>query len=81
MKRETPAKDSTVNVEFDGVEPGTYTIGAYNDANKNNKLDKILGIPKEQYGNSGKRTNTEPTFTKSKFEVGSEDKQIEFDIH
>lgn len=80
-KKQVPAKDTVVNINFEGVEPGTYAIGVYNDINKNNKLDKVLGIPKEQYGNSGKRTNLEPVFAKSKFEVENEDKQIEIDVH
>jgi uncharacterized protein (DUF2141 family) len=77
-----PAKENTVNVVFDGVEPGVYAIGVFNDINKNNNLDKgPFGIPKEQYGNSGEKTSRQPVFTKSKFEVGNEGKQIELQVH
>ncbi|MDX1920523.1 MAG: DUF2141 domain-containing protein [Candidatus Caenarcaniphilales bacterium] len=81
MEKTVPANASELSAVFDSVAYGTYAVGAFNDENKNSKLDKVLGIPKEAYGNSGKYTKTEPKFVNSKFQIGKEDELIEFPLH
>lgn len=81
IEKTVPANASELNVVFDSVAAGVYAIGAYNDENKNAKLDKTLGIPTEAYGNSGKFTKLEPKFTSSKFEISDDDKTIELILH
>lgn len=81
IEKRIPANSSSAKVTFDDIAPGIYAVAAYHDVNKNGKLDKMLGIPKEEYGNSGKRTNLEPKFAQSKFEVSSDDVNIKFDLH
>lgn len=35
---------------FTGVPPGTYALTVFHDENANNRLDTILGIPREGFG-------------------------------
>jgi uncharacterized protein (DUF2141 family) len=35
---------------FTGVRPGNYALTLFHDANSNNKLDTVLGIPREGFG-------------------------------
>lgn len=81
IEKNVPANASEISVVFDSIASGVYAIGAYNDENKNSKLDKALGIPTEAYGNSGKFTKLEPKFSSSQFEVTDENKSIEFVLH
>jgi uncharacterized protein (DUF2141 family) len=46
---QTNAAGETV-VRVQGVPPGTWAVLAYQDANSNNELDRLLGIPRENYG-------------------------------
>jgi uncharacterized protein (DUF2141 family) len=46
---QTNAAGETV-VRVQGVPAGTWAILAYQDANSNNELDTLLGIPRENYG-------------------------------
>ncbi len=41
---------SNATVEFADLYPGQYAIMMYHDTNKNNKFDRFLGLPREQYG-------------------------------
>jgi uncharacterized protein (DUF2141 family) len=45
-----PARAGAVTVEFGGLPPGPYAIGAFHDENGNGKLDtSVIGWPKERY--------------------------------
>lgn len=37
-------------VVFAGVTPGEYAVTLFHDANANNRLDTVFGIPKEGFG-------------------------------
>lgn len=46
-----PARPGDVSFTFPGVAPGTYAAVAYHDANRNGKLDLVLGMfPDEGWG-------------------------------
>lgn len=38
------------NIRFDGLPTGEYAIALIHDENNNNKLDTMMGIPKEGFG-------------------------------
>ena len=57
---------------FSNIQPGTYAISVFHDANRNNKLDKnFFGIPKEGYGASRNKLPfaAAPAFAENKFDV------------
>ncbi len=58
-------------IKFDGLPPGSYAVMMYHDTNRNNKFDRILGLPKEQYGfsNNARPGLGPPDFDKVKFPV------------
>ena len=76
--RSNPAKSAAVEissanttVQFQGMMPGFYAVMLYHDANRNNKFDKFLGLPMEQYGfsNNAKPGLGPPDFDKTRFEI------------
>lgn len=65
-----PADPKGVAVSFDDLEPGVYAVGVVHDLNRNGHMDtSVIGIPKEPWGVSGKRTLRKPTFSRSKFRL------------
>ncbi len=42
--------DKQVTVKFDGLPPGDYAVMMYHDTNRNQRFDRLLGLPREQYG-------------------------------
>ena len=57
------------------LEPGSYAIAAYHDANDNKKLDKsFTGIPSENYGfsNNARGTFGPPSLSDQLFDLKSE---------
>ena len=58
-------------IKFDGLPPGSYAVMMYHDTNRNNKFDRILGLPEEQYGfsNNARPGLGPPDFDKVKFPV------------
>ena len=67
-------EDKKVNLAFESVQPGTYAIMVFHDANSNNKMDtNFLGIPSEGYGASKNNLPfaAAPTFNGNKFHVAS----------
>nr|WP_238232282.1 DUF2141 domain-containing protein [Methylobacterium thuringiense] len=61
---------------FEGIEPGTYAVVAYQDLNGNGRLDRTgLGLPLEPYGVSrGVGRRSRPDFASASFtlsEVGT----------
>lgn len=65
-------------VTFDNLEPGTYAISAYQDANGNNRLDtNFLGIPTERTGasNNPRPAMRAPRFSEAKFVLEAEEKK------
>lgn len=67
-----PAADS-VELHFDGVQPGRYAISLFHDENSNGKLDKRLMMPREGYGFSRDAPVSlgPPSFAKAAFPVDS----------
>lgn len=49
LKANVVAKEGAV-MEFAGVPPGDYGLAVIHDANSNNKVDTLLGIPREGVG-------------------------------
>lgn len=47
-----PAEAGTMKVTVPDVPPGTFAVLAYEDANDNGELDRVLGIPNESWGMS-----------------------------
>ena len=66
-----PAHPGEVTFLFPGVAPGTYAALAYHDANRNQKLDLVLGMfPDEGWGLSNNPDVIgPPPFTDSAFAV------------
>jgi len=61
-----------VTLRFTNLTEGWYGIMFYHDTNNNGKFDRILGIPKEQFGFSNNATPSlggPPSFDKAKFFV------------
>lgn len=69
------AVKGTVNVQFDDVAEGTYTVSIIHDINNNGSLDKnFMGIPNEPYGISkdGKSMFGPPSYDDAKFELANQ---------
>jgi len=64
-------KGRDVTLKFDGLPPGDYAIMMYHDANRNNRFDRILGLPREQFGfsNNAKPGLGPPDFDRVRFHV------------
>lgn len=62
---------SNATIEFSGLKPNYYAIMLYHDANNNNKFDKFLGLPLEQYGfsNNARPGLGPPDFDRTKFQI------------
>lgn len=74
-----PASTDGVTATFKDLAPGEYAVGAYHDANDNEKLDaNFMGMPTEDVGNSGEKALAKPGFEKSRFTVGTDDVGIGF---
>ena len=59
-------------IRFTGLPAGWYAIMFYHDTNNNEKFDRILGIPREQFGFSNNALpglGGPPSFDKTKFFV------------
>lgn len=78
QNQESKIENGKVILTFTNVAPGSYAILALHDANENNRMDyEANGMPKESYGMSGNDMSYgPPSFTASKFEVGSEDLEL-----
>ncbi|WP_051504102.1 DUF2141 domain-containing protein [Sphingomonas jaspsi] len=48
VSRVVPAGQSKA-ILFEGLEPGDYSVMMVHDENRNGKLDKMMGIPKEGF--------------------------------
>lgn len=67
-----------LDVIFDDLEPGTYALSAYHDANGNNRLDtNFLGIPTERTGasNNPRPAMRAPRFNEAKFVLEADEKK------
>lgn len=64
-----------INVQFDNLPEGTYTVSIIHDINNNGSLDKnFMGIPNEPYGISkdGKSMFGPPSYDDAKFELANQ---------
>lgn len=61
-------------IAFDGLPHGDYAFAVIHDENGNNKLDTMLGIPKEGFGFSRNPAITfgPPRFTAARFTLDSD---------
>jgi uncharacterized protein (DUF2141 family) len=83
-----PKMGQTVNsshprlkVQFTDLPHGDYAIALFQDANSNGILDKnFLGIPKENYGFSGKKVFGKPDFADAAFTLKTDEQEILIDI-
>ncbi len=65
-------RSGNATIGFTGLSEGWYAIMFYHDTNNNGKFDRILGIPKEQFGFSNNALpglGGPPSFDKTKFFV------------
>jgi uncharacterized protein (DUF2141 family) len=66
------SKVGEINYTIKNVKPGTYTIAAFHDKNKDDKLNtNMLGLPTELYGfsNNARGTFGPPSLKDQSFEV------------
>lgn len=70
VTRTVPA--SVHAIHFDGLPYGRYAVAVIHDANSNNKLDTMLGIPREGFGFSRNPVIGfgAPRFAAARFEIG-----------
>lgn len=76
--RQKVEKQGSMEVVFQDVPPGTYTLAIYQDENANGELDtNFMGIPKEPYGfsNNHRPGMSGPDFEAAKFQI-SESQQV-----
>jgi uncharacterized protein (DUF2141 family) len=70
-----------LKVQFTDLPHGDYAIALFQDANSNGILDKnFLGIPKENYGFSGKKVFGKPDFADAAFTLKTDEQEILIDI-
>jgi uncharacterized protein (DUF2141 family) len=71
----------SLKVRFTDLPHGDYAVAVFQDANSNGSLDKnFLGIPKEKYGFSGKKTFGPPDFADAVFTLQTDEQEILIDI-
>ncbi len=62
----TAASDSVIEIVFEDLPIGQYTVSVYQDSNNNGELDTgVFGIPKEKYGFSNDARR--PSFSRCLF--------------
>lgn len=65
VKRTVAATQSGEAVRFSGIAPGGWALSVFHDENRNEKLDTLVGIPREGFGFS---RNPRVRFGPPKFE-------------
>ena len=72
VTRSVPARVTAI--AFDGLPHGEYAFAVIHDENGNNKLDTMLGIPREGFGFSRNPAITfgPPRFTAARFTLDSD---------
>lgn len=76
------ADGSSVEVTFEGLEPGTYAIAVLHDENGNEEMDyNEYGMPQEgfAFSNNAMGQDGPPRFSDASFEVSS-DKVVSIDL-
>jgi uncharacterized protein (DUF2141 family) len=75
-------EDGQVAGKFSDLPPGTYAIAAYHDKNDDGKLNRVIVVPREDYGFSNDARNMfgPPSFKEASFDVGEKDMEIAFKI-
>lgn len=66
------------------VEPGTYAVVVFHDANSNGRMDKsILGLPREPYGfsNNVRPVLSVPRFSDCQFSVGNSGQAVSIKLN
>jgi uncharacterized protein (DUF2141 family) len=78
-----PSKAGSVTVAVKDIPAGTWAVLAYEDANDNGELDRMLGIPKEDWGMSrdAKARFGPPSFEDAAIEVKDEPVAISIKLH
>lgn len=77
------AKKGTMEVKFENVPTGLYTVSVIHDKNSNGDLDKnMMGIPSEPYGVSkdGKSMFGPPSYDKAEFELTNQDLNLSISL-
>ncbi len=76
---ESVIKDGNTQVVFEGLEPKTYAVVCFHDANENGKMDfEENGMPIEDYGITNNVMNFgPPQFEDAKFELINKDLSFE----
>jgi uncharacterized protein (DUF2141 family) len=74
-----PARTGSVTVEFGGLPPGRYAVGAFHDENGNGNLDtSFIGWPSEGYAlsNDKRLSFYRPRFDESAIAIGPGEQRI-----
>ena len=80
QQRVSESGNNRLKVTFN-LQAGKYAVGIFQDRNNNEVIDKnFLGIPKEKYGFSGKKTFGKPSFFNAAIDV-KQNKIITVNLH
>jgi len=83
VETQVAIRDRRATVTFADLQPGSYAIAVYHDANGNHDFDQgFLGIPLEDYGfSAGARAFFgPPSFTEAAFKVSAPLTRITIDL-
>ena len=76
--------DNELQVIFEDLPAGEYSVAAYHDKNGNGKLDKnLVGIPVEDYGFSNDTRGTRmsaPSFEDTKMQIEGTDTEVKIEV-
>lgn len=79
-----PAKPGGMQLEFNGLKPGTYGVALFQDLNGNEKLDtNLFGVPTEPYGFSNNPVIrfSAPGFEEFKFDFDGGPKDLRITLN
>ena len=80
--RVIPVTHDTEETSFSHLHPGWYAVMLYHDMNNNNECDRVMGLPREQFGISNNvrpGITGAPPFDKARFYVAP-GKELSIDI-
>lgn len=78
-----PAQVGEVRVQIPNVQPGTYAVEAWHDANDNQRIDRnMVGIPTEALGFSrdARMWFGPPRFSDAALQFGAGDSEVRFSL-
>ncbi|HVF33778.1 MAG TPA: DUF2141 domain-containing protein [Candidatus Saccharimonadia bacterium] len=81
-RKRQPVAATSERIRFEGLEPGSYAISVFHDANDNGEMDKnIVGMPTEGYGFSqNPMVMRKATYEEARFELAAGGSEIVIDL-